>query len=282
MRTINPDTVKDIVVIAEFESAMYHEIKFDDYTVEWYGETAWILGKGKRFEGMVRVDDSQDRCQKTRRIILMSIINLWEAIKSACKFRPPNYVAILQNEECQNLVIEWCREYGLPYIGDSENSVSLYSSIDPERLGPEISVLIENDSLEEKINMILYSGCDALRFLQDIHAISNRFWHWFDDVENERPLSMQRYNFAGNAIYYIDVRDGVPYLELAYSSILALARMQLLASIVSNPKKGYNSVKRCKMCHKWFIGRKNLEYCYNPCDRRKNKSLKADTREINQ
>lgn len=282
MRTINPGTVKNNIVIAEFESAMYHEIKFDNYTVEWYGETAWIIGKGKRYEGMVRVDDSQDRCQKTRRIILMSIINLWEAIKSACKFRLPNYAAILQNEECQNLIIEWCREYGLPYIGDSEKSVSLYSSIDLEGLSTGMNMHIDIYDIGIETYKRLNSSCDALRFLQDIHAISNRFWQWRDDVEHGRPLSLQRYNFAGNAVYYIDVRDGVPYLELSYSSILALARMQLLASIVSNPKEGHNSVKRCKMCHKWFIGRKNLEYCYLPCDRRKNKSLKVDTQEINQ
>lgn len=259
---------KRVPLSVEFSDAEYHNVRFQKYDVQWIGETAFIVGSGERSESLS--DCSPGHADgSVRNSALMSLVNLWAAISKDCSITPTNYAALVNDEKCKKHIVKWCERYGMPYIGDGENSVPVNELVDPGRNGKAMEFEFDDD-LSEKIRLILYDGCDAIAFLQDCHIVHDRFMAWYKsevDVKSNSEL-LSRFQFAGTAMYSVKLTSGRPILKMVFRSVVELAKMQLLCAAVLNVRKGNNFVNTCDMCGKLFMGRRNQKVCYNPCHRR--------------
>ena len=212
------------------QAVLFTFVRYEDYYIEdkgWddeFGPIRYsvICGKGNRISVTPEYVDKNN--------LLLSMLSLAQAILPKYSMDPIDMFNQPFHEEDRALIIDWCREFGLPLIyGDMDSSDSI--------------------------------GAD--RFLEGLDDIYRTFQLWarteFDDIgiDNEYRnnkledcIQLFRTVHTAEAHLFIDYKGGIPQLSFSCYSLFDLAKVQLLFQIASRES---GTVYKCEECHMFFI-----------------------------
>lgn len=206
------------------------------------------------------------------------------------------------NDEHIAKIIEWCKEYGLPFLGEwnfvksSKKDYKWFgftndmkTCFDSNILGFRIGTFLIG------INIIYKTAycADALRKIKTGRMTYNEIQTGiikikeintdetsFDEIENVKDYDEKLEPYKQSLEYYIHKTtkaaqyhfqlgtksNKIMYIPELYAETLLSASMYILFLWCCSPYK--YTLKRCKTCNSFFITQKpNEKYCNNPCTR---------------
>jgi len=222
----------DNIEVTSFKDAIYISTKYEKYRTSIIGEAVYILGEGEKIE---------DQFTTTEKDFLLPLVNLCDELiesKIIPEPGPGAFTKAIFDANCHAKIIEWCNAFGLPF---------------PTSQAAAVRCRTTNTT---------YPAFSVEDFIVNAFRVHSMFYKWQKGIKTDTYL----FDCNGCVLYSLSQKNGKPAMTLIFPDAFSVARVQLALTAL-NPTTAYKFVMQCKMCGKWFFGRKNARYCEDPCKR---------------
>lgn len=173
-------------------------------------------------------------------------------------------------EESNELILSWCKKYGLPFCSSEASKQTGYLAFPIDYFRNTFLFLLRDTFWKvesmcyEDTDSLLEYGIDRNIFEENPYRKKGRLSNYF--TENVKKSLISNFINEADLKFRFEYRNGVPTFYNYAEDIVSLAKYQFAIILMSSSER---VPRHCKCCGSMFFAyRKNQLYCSN-CNRQK-------------